>query len=139
MCWRCRCFCGPAAVSEQRFEQCVGFDPAAPSLEELELSLNEAGVGGARALADAISGKTRLKKLNLSENELEDRGALLIAKALKGLPALQVVDLTINQVGDPGCQGRAGLPAVHALDLMPWSAPCLSGGNMQSICSYPGH
>ena len=62
-------------------------------------------MGGARALADAISGKTRLKKLNLSENELEDRGALLIAKALKGLPALQVVDLTINQVGDPSCQG----------------------------------
>ena len=98
----------PAAPSEQRFEQCLGFDPAAPSLEELELSLNEAGVGGARALADAISGKMRLRKLNLSENELEDRGALLIAKALKGLPDLQVVDLTINQVGDPSCQGGHG-------------------------------
>ena len=105
---------------EQSFEQCLTFDTAAPELEELELSLNEAGVGGAKALSDAIAGKKRLKKLNLSENELEDRGALLIARAIKGLPALQVVDLTINQVGDPS---YLELPAGHVLVLTTLAVP----------------
>ncbi len=114
----------PAAPPEHRYEQCLGFDPAAPALEELELSLNEAGVGGARALADAIAGKTRLKKLNLSENELEDRGAVLIAKALKGLPALQVVDLTINQVGDPNCQGSCRTASCACARPDDFGCPC---------------
>ena len=122
----------PAVPSEQRIEQWLGFDPAAPALEELELSLNEAGVGGARALADAIAGKTRLKKLNLSENELEDRGALLIAEALKGLRALQVVDLTINQVGDRSCQGSSRTASCECAPPDAFGRPSPSSGSCKA-------
>ena len=129
----------PAAPSEQRFEQWLAFDPAAPALEELELSLNEAGVGGARALADAITGKTRLKKLNLSENELEDRGALLIAKALKGLRALQVVDLTINQVGDHSCQGSCRTTSCTCAPPDALGCPSPKQWKLQNMHSFSTH
>jgi len=51
-----------------------------PSLEELEVELNEISEGGATPLAQALAKKSALRRLNLKENELEDDGALAIAK-----------------------------------------------------------
>ena len=71
---------------------------AAPQLEELELALNEMTVSGARAVAKALAGKSKLRRLNLRENELEDPGAIALCKAVQGLPSLQFLDLNANQV-----------------------------------------
>ncbi len=71
---------------------------AAPELEELELALNEVTPDGAKELAAALAGKSKLQKLNLRENELEDRGVILLCGPMQSLPSLRVLDLAQNQV-----------------------------------------
>ena len=85
---------------------------AAPHLEQLELALNEVTPEGAKQLAAALAGKSRLHKLNLRENELEDRGAILLSGPLQCLPALRVLDLAQNQVRSQRM--------VESRSFMPW-------------------
>ncbi|KAL0024197.1 hypothetical protein WJX77_006533 [Trebouxia sp. C0004] len=75
---------------------------SAPELEELELALNEVTPAGAKELAAALAGKSRLQKLNLRENELEDRGVILLCGPIQSLPSLRVLDLAQNQVRRAG-------------------------------------
>ncbi|KAA6416961.1 MAG: RAN GTPase-activating 2-like [Trebouxia sp. A1-2] len=74
----------------------------APGLEELELALNEVTPDGAKELAAALAGKSKLQKLNLRENELEDRGVILLCGPIQSLSCLRVLDLAQNQVRRAG-------------------------------------
>lgn len=78
--------------------QAVCCSAAAPGLEELELALNEVTPDGAKELAAALAGKSKLQKLNLRENELEDRGVILLCGPIQSLSSLRVLDLAQNQV-----------------------------------------
>ena len=93
---------------------------AAPELEELELALNEVTPDGAKELAAALAGKSKLQKLNLRENELEDRGVILLCGPIQSLPSLQVLDLAQNQV----CKKTRHTAKPIDLDCVALSSAC---------------
>jgi len=75
------------------------------TLRALDLSNNQIGEIGAKAVADFVKNSS-LKKLNFASNRLGNEGALALARSLKG-SSLQELCLGDNQIGDMGVNAFA--------------------------------
>ena len=71
------------------------------SLRQLDLSLNDIGHKGARALADALK-DSKLERLYLADNKIRDKGCVEITRALRGNQYLKKLNLIKNQIGEKG-------------------------------------
>ena len=86
---------------------------AAPRLEKLNLSRNEIGEEGCKALAAALGKEgaaPRLEKLELAFNKIGDEGCKALAAALGkegAAPRLKELWLQSNEIGDEGCKALA--------------------------------
>ena len=90
------------------------------ALTSLDLSENQIGVPGAKALAGVLKVSSALKDLNLSDNQLcglgedgkgtyTDGGIKALAEALKVSSALTHIDLSLNnQIGFTDAAALAG-------------------------------
>lgn len=76
----------------------------------MDLSDNNLGDYGARALADMLKENSTLKKLNLSGNNFTDRSAEHLGPALITNAKLQHLDLSHNTLGEHA--GRVALPKI---------------------------
>lgn len=73
------------------FQQC-------PAVEEIILSWNALGNGGAQALASILPGMEKLKILDLEKNRIGARGATKLAEELVRCPEIQFIRLWDNPV-----------------------------------------
>jgi hypothetical protein len=91
------------------------------ALEQLRLSLNHIGAGGAAALARALERHAGLQVLWLNGNQIGDEGVAALSRALEGHKALRQLELSGNQVGDEGttalARALAGHTGLQRLDL----------------------
>jgi len=81
--------------------------PRNQALQTLNLGRNEIGDDGARALAEALPRNQALQTLNLGRNEIGDDGARALAEALPRNQALQTLNLGRNEIGDDGARALA--------------------------------
>jgi len=82
----------------------------APALRSLDMSQNQAGPDGARALGDLLAEHTAtdagLASLRFDANAIGDRGAGFLARGLDANRSLQVLSLARNEIG---CEGATQL------------------------------
>ena len=78
-----------------------------PTVEELELSHNEASSVSIVALVKAIGSNTALKKLVLHDNDISDVAAKVVAEVLNCNTILEELDLSYNRIGDIGTEALA--------------------------------
>ena len=104
------------------------------SLEVLDLSYNEVGDNGARAIADGIVTRKGLKHLNLSHNLLQDSAIAELAQCLHA-SSLHTLNISGNQFG---CGGACGLAraigegiSLNTLDL---SDNSVGDDGLASVC-----
>ncbi|KAI8848200.1 hypothetical protein BC829DRAFT_394639 [Chytridium lagenaria] len=71
-------------------------------LQELDLSFNEIGDRGARAIAGFLKDDKYLKVLKLNSNSIKAEGGMAIAKALNINETLTFIDVGDNEIGDVG-------------------------------------
>ncbi|KAJ3212140.1 hypothetical protein HDU67_004010 [Dinochytrium kinnereticum] len=71
-------------------------------LQELDLSFNEIGDRGGRAIASFLKDDKYLRILKLNSNSIGPDGGIAIAKALNINETLQVIDISDNSIADPG-------------------------------------
>ena len=71
-------------------------------LQQLDVSNNSIGSGGATALAKMLKENRTLQRLNVYYNFIGDEGATALAEMLKENRTLQQLDVSINSIGDAG-------------------------------------
>ncbi|KAI9325128.1 hypothetical protein BDR26DRAFT_879969, partial [Obelidium mucronatum] len=69
-------------------------------LKCIDLSFNEIGCDGAKAIASFLQEDKNLKELHLQSNSIDSPGGAAIAKALQMNDALQYLDISNNSIGD---------------------------------------
>jgi hypothetical protein len=94
--------------------------PSAMALKELDLNTCGIGDNGVRALAGVLPSLTAIKDLDLSEYyRIGNEGVLALAKALPSLTALKKLNLGDNKIGDEGARALAkALPKAEALEVL---------------------
>jgi Ran GTPase-activating protein (RanGAP) involved in mRNA processing and transport len=68
----------------------------------LDLSRNDLGPEGGKALAEALKANTALQTLDISRNDLGPEGGKALAEALKVDTAPQTLDVRCNTLGPEG-------------------------------------
>jgi hypothetical protein len=84
-------------------------------LTSVDLRVNSIGDDGAKAIAEALKVNAVLTKLSLYHNSIGDDGAKAIAEALKVNAVLTSVDLRFNSIGDDGAKAIAKALKVNAV------------------------
>ena len=84
-------------------------------LTSVDLRVNSIGDDGAKAIAEALKVNVVLTKLSLYHNSIGDDGAKAIAEALKVNAVLTSVDLRFNSIGDDGAKAIAKALKVNAV------------------------
>lgn len=92
-----------------------------PGLIELDLSHNQIGDRGARAVGKFINNHSQLVTLNLCDNSIRGAGAQAIAHALTKNTTLTTLNLRMNRLADEGgqavCRSLLKNTTLHDLNL----------------------
>ena len=80
---------------------------ASGSLAELDLTDNNIGDAGAKAIADAIGASGSLAELFLGQNQIGDAGAKELARAISASGSLARLSLAGNNIGAAGVKAIA--------------------------------
>jgi hypothetical protein len=108
-----------SSVTVNGINACLGKILGCPKLVKLDLSGNNIGDDGAKAIADALKVNHSLETLYLNDNNIGDDGAKAIADALKDNKSLDKLDLDDNKIDDDGAKAIAdALKVNHRLESL---------------------
>ena len=77
------------------------------TLQQLSVSHNSIGDGGATALAEMLKENRTVQQLDVSRNSIGSRGATVLAEMLKENRTLQQLKVSSNSIGDGGATALA--------------------------------
>ncbi|MDB5840731.1 MAG: protein NLRC3-like [Herminiimonas sp.] len=94
-------------LDEEAVQNLAEWLVTSPPVVALDLSGNEIGAAGARALANAIRKNTILTEINLTNNAIRDKGTIAIASALEENQTLKKLVLNQNDISGVGAEALA--------------------------------
>lgn len=81
-----------------------GLQSTSCQMKKLDLSANDIGAGGAKAMSGMLRFNKRLEELNLSFNCIGDNGAKYISKGMQFNSSLRWLSLRRNDIGNTGAK-----------------------------------